>query len=232
VHAAPPPPAVTTKKDLAALATPASPPVVQAIPAAEQQPSRNNYKHPQRAPEPTSLPVHPERQISPAPVPTVGKHNDQALPPAPPVVLLNPGTADVGERTVSEQAREHQHSPASTARGKKKNEQVTPPAQTVPRIVQRPVVSSINEENTTRGATAATRDLRGLRRTSRIYDAEVKKAASACSWPVCDHHHGALELGDRQHHPAAGAQVIAECERLKPVTRTPESCKRTLCALR
>lgn len=146
---APPPSAVTTKKDQAALATPASPPVVLANPATEQQISRNSNKQiPSRTSEPMPLPVHPERQTLPASVPAVGKQNDQALPPnSPPVVLLNPGAADVGERTVSEQAPERQNSPASTAKGEKKNAQV----QTAPRVVQRPVPSSISEENTPRG---------------------------------------------------------------------------------
>lgn len=150
---APPPSAVTTKKDQAALATPASPPVVLANPATEQQISRNSNKQiPSRTSEPTPLPVHPERQTSPASVPAVGKQNDQALPPnSPPVVLLNPGAADVGDRTVSEQAPERQNSPASTAKGEKRNAQEIPPVQTAPRVVQRPVPSSISEENTPRG---------------------------------------------------------------------------------
>ena len=101
--------AVTT-----AVATPNSPPVVRPNPATEQQTSRNSNKQiPSRTPEPMPLPIHPERQTLPAPVSTVGKKNDQALPPtSPPVVLLNPGSgqqnADVGERAVPEQARERQ----------------------------------------------------------------------------------------------------------------------------
>src|SRR4029078_1540291 len=107
---------------------------------------------PSRTSEPTPLPVHPERQTSPASVPAVGKQNDQALPPnSPPVVLLNPGAGDVGDRTVSEQAPERQNSPASTAKGEKRNAQEIPPAQPAPRVVQRPVPSSISEKNPPRG---------------------------------------------------------------------------------
>jgi len=150
---APPPSAVTTKKDQAASATPASPPVGLANPASEQLTSRNSNKQmPSRTSEPVPLPVHPERQTLPASVPAVEKKNDQALPPtSPPVVLLNPGAADVGERTVSGQVRERENFPTSTAKGEKKEVQETPPAQTAPRVVQRPVPSNINEENTPRG---------------------------------------------------------------------------------
>jgi len=151
---APPPSAVTTKKDQAALATPASPPVVLANPATEQQLSRNSNKQiPSRTSQAMPLPVHAEHQTSPVSVPAVGKQNDQALPPnSPPVVLLNPGAADVGERTVSEQAApERQNPPASTAKREKKNAQEIPPVQTAPLVVQRPVPSSISEENTPRG---------------------------------------------------------------------------------
>ena len=150
---APPPSAVTTKKDQAALATPASPPVVLANPATEQQISRNSNKQiPSRTSQAMPLPVHAEHQTSPVSVPAVGKQNDQALPPnSPPVVLLNPGAGDVGDRTVSEQAPERQNSPASTAKGEKRNAQEIPPVQTAPRVVQRPVPSSISEENTPRG---------------------------------------------------------------------------------
>ena len=137
--------AVTT-----AVATPNSPPVVRANPATEQQTTRNSNKQiPSRTPEPMPLPIHPERQTLPAPVSTVGKKNDQALPPtSPPVVLLNPGSgqqnADVGERAIPEQARERQL-PALAPRSEKKNEQGVLPAQAAPRVVQRPVPSIVEE---------------------------------------------------------------------------------------
>jgi hypothetical protein len=139
------PSAVTTKKDQAALATtPVSPPVVLANPVSEHQTSRNSHKQvPPLTSEPMPLSVHPERQSA------VRKQGDKVLPPAsPPVVLLNPGTADFGEKAVSEKAREHQNSPGSTAKSEKKNEQETPPAQIAPRVVQRPVPSDMEEKNT------------------------------------------------------------------------------------
>ena len=143
--------AVTTKNGQTPVAAPASPPVVVANPATEQQTSHNSYKQiPSRTPEPMSLPIHPEGQTLPAPVSTVENDNDQALPPtSPPVVLLNPGSggqnADVGERAVPEQARERQHSPALAPKSEKKNEQGVPPAQAAPRVVQGPVPSSVQE---------------------------------------------------------------------------------------
>ena len=150
---APPPSAVTTKKDQAASATPASPPVVLANPATEQQTSRNSNKQiPSRTSEPMPVPVNPEYQTSPASVPAVQKQNDQVLPPTPPpIVLLNPGAGDVGERMASEQARERKNSPTSTAKGEKKKAQEIPPAQTAPRVVPRSAPSNISEENTPRG---------------------------------------------------------------------------------
>lgn len=135
--------AVTTS-----VATPASPPLVRAYPATEQQTSRISTKQiSSRTPEPMPLPIHPERQTLPAPVSIVGKKNDQAFPPtSPPVVLLNPGSGkqNVGERAVPEQARERQL-PAIAPRSEKKNEQGVPPAQAAPRVVQRPVPSIVEE---------------------------------------------------------------------------------------
>ena len=132
----PPESAVTTKNYQTAVGTPAPPPVVVANPSTEQQTSRN-----------MSLPVHPKRQILPAPVPTVGNQSDQALPSAsPPVVLLNPGSgqqnADVEQTAVSEQARMRQ--PASAPKSKKYHHEV-PPAQAAPRVVQRSVSSNVQE---------------------------------------------------------------------------------------
>jgi len=150
-RAPPPESAVTTKNDQTAVATPASPPVKLGNPAVEQQTSRNSNKQiPSRASEPKPLPVHPERQTLPAPISAVEKQNDQALPPAsPPVVLLNPGSgkqdADVEEKAVPKQARERQHSPSLASKVEKKYDQGVPLAQAAPRVVQRPVLSSINE---------------------------------------------------------------------------------------
>jgi hypothetical protein len=151
-RAPPPESAVTTKNGQAAFATPTSPSVALTNPATEQQTSSNNSKFPSRTPEPMPLPVHPERQTSPAPVPAVGKQNDHALPPySPPVVLLNPGSgkqnADDGERALQRQRRGRQHSPALAPKSEKKKDQGVPPAQAARRVVQRPVASSINEED-------------------------------------------------------------------------------------
>ena len=127
---APPPESAVTTKNQTAVATPPHLPCIT-NPATGQQTSRDSNKViPSRTSAPMSLPVHPKRQTLPAPVPAVGKHNDQALPPAsPPVVLLNPGsgqqTADVREKPVPEQAREHrQHSLALVPTSEKRDEQV------------------------------------------------------------------------------------------------------------
>jgi hypothetical protein len=148
----PPPSAVTTNKDQAAAATRASPPVLLANPATELQTGNTNKQIPSRPPEPMSLPVHPERQTLSAPVPTVGKPNDQAVPPpSPPVVLLNPGNrqqnGDIRERPVPEQARERPHSLATVPTSEKRNEPEVGPARAAPRVVQRPVPSNANEED-------------------------------------------------------------------------------------
>ena len=138
-----PPPAVTTKDDQAPVGTPASPSVVVASPATEQQTSRpSNKQIPSRTPEARPLPALPEPQTLPASVPS--KQNDQAFPPAsPPVVLLNPSSAqqnaDVGEREGPEQARG-----ALAPKREKKNYQEVP-AQAPPRVVQRPVPSNAQE---------------------------------------------------------------------------------------
>ena len=135
------PSAVATKSQVP-VGIAASSPVVVANPATEQQTSRPSNKQFPSTPEAVPLPALPERQTLPAPVPL--RQNDQAFPPAsPPVVLLNPGSAqnnaDVGEREGPEQARG-----ASAPKREKKNYQEVP-AQAPPRVVQRPVPSNAEE---------------------------------------------------------------------------------------
>ena len=163
---APPPQSAVTTKNQTAFA----PPVVLANPVTEKQTSRNSKEIPSRGSEPMPLPVNPERQTLPAPVPAVGKQNNQALPPAsPPVVLLNPGSgqqnADVRERPVPEQARERrQHSLASDPTSEKRDEQEVRPARAAP--WQRQQKSANRSPSTEASPSPKTRVLRSERPAS------------------------------------------------------------------
>ena len=69
-----PPRSASHEKKTTSVATPASPPLVRAYPATEQQTSRKSNKQiSSRTSEPMPLPIHPERQTLPASVPIVGK---------------------------------------------------------------------------------------------------------------------------------------------------------------
>ena len=138
--------------------------------------------------------LHRERPDSSAPQPTVEKTNDQNVAlSSPGVMLLNPTrdkqAAGGGERTVPQEARRPLHRerrgesarPATVAR---KNDQSVPSAKAVPRNTQWPREKirayrsteferpgPCNESASFQART--TRDLRGLRRTSRLYVAPL-----------------------------------------------------------